>query len=80
MFLFALVMAFYHCNKKVTNMKSNTISHYKNELRESCRRVGGKITGARGVKDTARKHKESTNLGSQGLTETEPTIRKPVWH
>jgi hypothetical protein len=47
------------------------------ELRESCRRGGGKIAGTRGLKDTTRKPRESTNLG---LTETEPTTnRETAW-
>ena len=32
----------------------------------------------RRVKDSTRKTTESTNLGSSGLTETEPTTREPA--
>ena len=35
--------------------------------------------GAREVKDTTRKPIESTNLGLEGLNETEPTTREHAW-
>lgn len=41
---------------------------------EFCTRWGGKILGAKGVKDTTRNFAESTELGSQGITETEAPI------
>ena len=49
------------------------------ELGESCGREGGKNVGARGVKDTIRKPTESTNLGSQVLTEVDSITKEPTW-
>jgi hypothetical protein len=49
------------------------------ELRKSCRRLEGRIVGARGVKDSIRKCAKSTNMGSWGFTETDPTIWGPSW-
>jgi hypothetical protein len=49
-------------------------THLKNQV---CR--GGRIVRARGVKDTTRKPTESTNLCSQGLTDTGQTTREPAW-
>jgi hypothetical protein len=46
-----------------------TAKHYT-EPSESWARRGERIIGAKGVKDTTGKPKESINLGSQVLTET----------
>ena len=46
------------------------------ELEESYGRVERRFLAARGVKDTARKPTESTNLDPQGLTETEPLTQR----
>ena len=40
------------------------------------KRSGRRIDGTRGVKDTTRRPTESTNLGTQGLTETEPPTKE----
>jgi hypothetical protein len=48
------------------------------ELGESCRRKEEKIQGSIEVKDTTRKPTESTNLGLQGLTETEPPTKEHI--
>ena len=37
-----------------------------------------KVVKVRRVKDFTRKSTESTDLGSQGLTETDPTTREPA--
>jgi hypothetical protein len=55
-------------------MQRPTTKH-QSELRESCGRVGDKTERAKGVKDT-RRPTESTNLGSWGLTETEPPTKE----
>jgi hypothetical protein len=39
---------------------------------------GERTIGAREFKDTTRKPTESTNLGSEGLTKTEPATRDPA--
>jgi hypothetical protein len=44
-------------------MQRSTVTHFV-EFRESCWRRGGKIVGARKLKDTMRKPTKSTNLGS----------------
>jgi len=48
-------------------------------VQEILQKEGQRIVGARRVKDTTRKPSESTNLDSQGLTETELTIRESTW-
>jgi hypothetical protein len=37
------------------------------------------IEAARGIKDTTRRPTESTNLGPEGLTETEPPTKEHAW-
>jgi hypothetical protein len=49
------------------------------ELREPCYKRGRMIVGARGAEDTVRKSTKSTNLGSDGLTETKLTTRALAW-
>jgi hypothetical protein len=49
------------------------------ELRESCRRWGGRTVWAREIKDTTRKLTKLTNLGPQRLTEPELTTREHAW-
>lgn len=47
------------------------------ELREPLRRGRGSIVGVRGVNDTRRaRPTESTEQGSQGLTDTEGVVRE----
>jgi hypothetical protein len=62
-------------------MDADTESHSQilGRLRECCGRRGGRIEGARGIKDTTRKPAESTHLGPWGLTETEPPSREHAW-
>jgi hypothetical protein len=59
-------------------MQRSTVKHYT-ELGESFGRRGGRIVGAKGVKDTIRKPTETTNLGPWELLGTELTIREPAW-
>jgi hypothetical protein len=49
------------------------------EVRKYCGRVRGRFAGARGVKDTTRRPKESTNFDPWEITETEETIEEHVW-
>ena len=49
---------------------------HQEELRESCGRMGARIELPGGVKDTTRRHTESTNLGPLRLTEPEPQIKE----
>jgi hypothetical protein len=42
------------------------------------RNGGGRIVGARGVKDIKTQPTESTKQGALGLTEAEATIREPA--
>jgi hypothetical protein len=46
------------------------------ELGESCVRVGKRTEQAEGVKNTARRHTDSTNLGPRGLPEAEPPTKE----
>ena len=55
-------------------MERPTAKHQA-ELGDSCGRGRGRIVKVRGNKDITRKPTESANLGPQGLTETELTIR-----
>jgi hypothetical protein len=54
-----------------------TAKHYT-LLGESCKRERGRIVGAGEVNTTKRKPTVSTNIGPQGLTETELPTRAPV--
>lgn len=56
-------------------MQRPTAKHQE-EFKESSGRVGDRVEQARGVKDTMRRPTESTNLGSWGLTKTEPLTKE----
>jgi hypothetical protein len=58
---------------------AETPAKHQAEPGKSFWRRGRRIEGDRGVEDTTRKPTDSTNLGPQGLTETEPTTREHAW-
>lgn len=60
--------------KQLQRITANTSWNLANPYRE----MGGRILGSRRVQDTTRRPTESTKLYSEGLIETELTIREPA--